>query len=338
MKRGVAILALLAAVAGGVLYRRWRPSDLPPPPTEAQLEALRAERDELQKRLRTAVIASGEKSIAQAPQAGLMIGIPTSLTRSILDQVVTGLFQELTLTLKNLKVHKEGAVKAKMLIRKRQVGAYVLDVQIHEVQGVLRPGRPKVVFSRNRVALELPVKLAEGRGKADIRLQWDSKGLAANAVCGDVDVTKAVTGGVIPQDYELAGAFTIAASGEKIMLTPDFPELAVRLFVDPSEQAWAAVDEVVKGQRKGCEIALDKVDIKAQLAKILGRGFNVKIPPKLIRPIQLPAGVSQSLEVQGIRLDLQLRPTGVLVASDRLWYGADLSLQAGKPPATRPRP
>ncbi|HET7291301.1 MAG TPA: hypothetical protein VFM88_02655 [Vicinamibacteria bacterium] len=335
MKRAGAVLALLlAAAGGGVAYVRTRPPDLPPPPTEEQLAALRARRDALQDRLRAVVIASGEKSLEQAPQAGLMIGIPTAFTRSIIDQIVTGVFQELTLTLRNLKVHKEGSVKAKMLIRKKEVGAYVLDVQIHEVQGVLRPGRPEVTFTRNRVALKLPVKLAEGKGNADIRLQWDSKGLAANAVCGDVDVTKPVTGGVIPQDYELAGAFAIAASGEKITLTPDFPELAVRIIVDPSEQAWAAVDEVVKEQRAGCEVALNKVDIRTQLAKIVGRGFNVKIPPKLIKPVRLPAGVSQSLEVQGIRLDLQLKPTGVLVAGDRLWYGADLTVgSAAKPKA-----
>jgi len=338
MRRIVALLVLLLAVAGAALfYARSRRPELPPPPTEAELAGLRARRDALQERLRTAVIASGEKSIGQAPQAGLMIGIPTSFTRSIIDQVVTGVFQELTLTLKNLKVHKEGSVKVKMLVRKKELGAYVLDVQIHEVQGILRPGKPEVAFSKNRVALKLPVRLAEGRGTADIRLRWDSKGLAANAVCGDVDVTKPVNGGVIPQDYELAGAFHIAASGEKITLTPDFPELVVKIIVDPSEQAWAAVDEVVKEQRAGCEMALDKVDIRTQLAKIVGRGFNVKIPPKLIKPVRLPAGVNQSLEVQGLRLDLKLKPTGVLVAGDRLWYGADLTVgSSSKPAAAQP--
>jgi hypothetical protein len=29
----------------------------------------------------------------------------------------------------------------------------------------------------------------------------------------------------------------------------------VRIFVDPSDQAWDIVDGVVKEQRKGCEIA-----------------------------------------------------------------------------------
>lgn len=337
MKRFLIAVALLAAIAGGVVvYLRSRPSPLPPPPSEAELQALLDRRDALQKKLTDAILASGEKSIAKAPRGGVMIGIPTSFTRSILEQVVTGLFNEMTLTLKNLKVHKEGEVRVKMLVKKRTVGKYVLDVQIHQVQGVLRPGKPEVVFGRNRISVGLPVKLAEGRGNADIRLQWDSKGLAANTVCGDTDVTKAVTGGVIPQDYRLAGAFKIATSGSAITLSPDFPEpLQVRIYVDPSEQAWQAVEEVVKDQRAGCEKALEKIDIKEILGGIVGRGFNVKIPQKIIKPIRLPAGLKQSLEIQGLKLALHIKPTGMLVADDRLWYGADIVLEPGTKPAPR---
>ncbi len=340
MKRLAFGFVLLLAVAIGVLlYLRTRPSALPPPPTDAELQALLEKRDSLQKRLTEAVVANGEKSVAKAPRGGVMIGIPTSFTRSILEQIVTGLFDNMTLTLKNLKVHKEGQVRVKMLVAKRTVGKYVLDVRIHQVQGILKPGKPDVVFGKNRVSVSLPVKLAEGKGNADIRLQWDSKGLAANVVCGDSDVTKAVTGGVIPQDYRLSGAFTIASAGSAITLAPDFPEpLEVRIFVDPSEQAWQAVEEVVKAQRAGCEKALEKIDIKEILGTIVGRGFNVKIPQKLIKPIRLPAGLKQSLEIQGIKLALQVKPTGLLVSDDRLWYGADIALEktkAAAKPASR---
>ena len=293
MRRIALLVALLLAVAAGaVVYLRTRPSPLPPPPTEAELQALLERRDALQKRLTEVIVANGEKSVAKAPRGGVMIGIPTSFTRSILEQVVTGLFSEMTLTLKNLKVHKEGQVRVKLVLAKRTVGKYVLDVKIHQVQGVLRPGKPDVVFGRNRVSVSLPVRLAEGKGNADIRLQWDSKGLAANTMCGDVDVTKAVTGGVIPQDYRLAGAFKIASSGNSVTLSPDFPEeLQVRIFVDPSEQAWQAVEEVVNEQRAGCEKTLDKIDMKKILGSLVGRGFNVKIPQKVIKPVRLPAGV-----------------------------------------------
>ena len=53
--------------------------------------------------------------------------------------------------------------------------------------------------------------------------------------------------------------------------------------------------EAVKERPKGCEMALTKVDVKAQLANLLDRGLGVKIPQKFL--------------------------TGVLVAPDRIWYG-----------------
>lgn len=339
--RRLALLVLLLVVTTLSAILHWRSLQpvLPPPPTEAQLTALAARRDVLQARLRDVIVASGEKSLAKAPRGDVMIGIPTGFTRQVLEQVVTGLFDGMTLTLKNLKVHKEGEVKVKVVVGKKRVGSYALDVQIHQVQGVLEPGRPHLRFSADRVAISLPVRLASGEGNADIRLRWNSRGLLANAVCGDTDVTKAVTGGVVPQDYVLAGAFRIATAGEAIVLRPDFTEeLKVRIMVDPSEQAWQAVDEVVKAQRAGCESALNKIDIKQVLARLVGRGFGVKIPSKLIKPVRIPAGIQQSLELQGIRVALQVKSTGLRVDSDRLWYGADVGLELTKPAAAQPAP
>jgi hypothetical protein len=324
-------LGLVVLVVAGAAFVYWRaqPPELPPPPTAAELQALLQRRDELQQRLTAVVVENGEKSLAMAPQGGLMIGIPTSFTRSILDQIVTGLFSELTLTLKNLKAHKAGEVRIKAVFGKKTVGKYVIDVDIHQVQGLLRPGKPDLTFGRDRVAINLPVRLAEGRGDADIHLKWDSRGLTANLVCGDVDVTKSVTGGVIPQDYRLSGAFKISSAGAAITLSPDFPEeLQVRIYVDPSEQAWKAVEEVIKERGAVCEATLNKIDIKAVLGNVIDRGFNVKIPQRLIKPIRLPAGLKQSLEVQGIKLDLILKPTGMLVSGDRIWYGADIAFGA----------
>jgi hypothetical protein len=334
MKRvgdGVLLVVICVAVVLGVSeYRRLYPP-APTPPGADEIQRLVSRRDALQSRFRAAIAGSGEKALQSAPRGGLMIGLPTSLTRSIVERVVTGLFRDMTLTLRNLHVHQEGGVKAKMLLRKRQIGAFVLDVDIHEVEGVLRPGTPDVRFGRGGgFALALPVSLAEGHGRARLRLQWDSKGLAANAVCGDVDVTKEITGNVVPTDYRLTGTFRVAADGDSVILTPDFADLAVRIFVDPTEQAWRAVDEVVAERGAGCRFALEKVDLKKQLAKVVGRGFNVKVPGKLQRAIRLPAGVRQSLEVQGLQLTLDVKPTGVLLSPERLWYGADLSIR-GRP-------
>ena len=332
------LLALTAAAAGAVTWWSLRGPRLPPPPTPEQMAALTAKRDRLQARFREVVVAHGEKSLAQAPRADVMLGIPTSLTASILEQVVTGLLGETTLTLKNLKVHKAGVVRAKMLLRKRTLGQYVLDVRIQRIRGLLKPGPPKLGFGGNTVEVTLPVVLAEGGGEAELGFKWDSKGVEANVVCGDIDIKRAVSGGVVPQSYELSGSFAIAAVGETVVLRPRFPDLMVRIFVDPSEQAWGVVDGVVKEQRKGCEIALTKVDIKEKLGGILGRGFNVRIPQKILKPVVLPAGVRQSLRVQGVDLALEVKPTGVLVAEDRIWYGADFDVRRKSPGAAKPGP
>src|SRR6185503_12498941 len=90
---------------------------------------------------------------------------------------------------------------------------------------------------------------------------------------------------------------------------------------------WGAVDEVAAERGGACRYALEKVDIKKQLAKIVDRGFNIKVPKKLHKPIRLPAGISRSLRVQGVKLSLNVKPTGVLMSPERVWYGADLRIE-----------
>ncbi len=49
---------------------------------------------------------------------------------------------------------------------------------------------------------------------------------------------------------------------------------------------------------------------------MLGRGFRVTIPQKIFKPMRMPAGLRQALEVQRLTLAVAARPTGVLVADD----------------------
>ena len=259
-----------------------------------------------------------------------VVAVPTSLTRSIVEQVVTGVFGQTTLTLENLRVRNTGEVKAKALIAKHTVGEYVLEVEIHRVRGTLRAGAPTLAFAGDTVNVALPVRLVGGRGDADLHFRWDSRGLA-DLVCGDIDVTRHVESSVVPEDYQVVGTFAISAVGESIVLRPRFPDLAVRVTVAPSAQAWDIVDDVIRDRSKGCEIALDAIDVREKLQEIIGRGFKVKVPQKIFKPIRLPAGVSQALRIQNVDVALRARPTGLLMAGDRLWYGADVSVSAKRP-------
>jgi hypothetical protein len=330
MKRRLAFLALCLALVGGSLawlYSRLLPAP-PPPPPAAEIERLRALRDGLAQRLKTAVVDSGERGLTRAPRGDIMIGLSTALTRDIAEKVTTGLFGETTIQVHDLRVFKEGDVKAKMLLTRRKVGHFALHVEIQEARGLVRPGRPSLTFAGRRIGIALPFDLAEGDGRVRLGFSWDSKGLAANVVCGDLDVTKEVTGKVVPQHYRVQGGFDVAVEGSALVLTPVFPELAVRLFVEPTEQAWGVVDEVVADQRAGCRMALEKMDIKKILGKVLGKGFNIKIPPKILRAVRLPGGLRQSLTIQGVNLSLALRTTDVTVSPERLWYGAEVKTGA----------
>jgi hypothetical protein len=323
----VFVLVLLGGLSGW-LYLRLLP-DPPPPPEPGEIERLLALREGMEEEFKRVVAESGEKGLARAPRADIMIGLSTALTQGIAEKITTGLFGQTTIHLRNLKVHKEGEVKAKMLFSKRKVGEFVLDANILDARGLVRPREPKLTFNERRIGIGLPFELASGGGKVELRFYWDSKGLAANMVCGDLDVTRQVTGRVVPRQYSVEGSFGVSVQGPALVLTPNFPELAVRLFVEPTEEAWKVVDEVMADQRAGCRKALEKIDIKKILGTILGKGFNIKIPPKVLRAVRLPAGLQQSLSVQGVQLNLGVQAMDLVVAEDRLWYGANVTAETG---------
>ena len=319
MKRRVLLLAavLVAAATAAIVLLRTRVS---PPPTPERMEALTRERDALQQKWRDVLAAT---DLAQAPAGDLAVGLPTSLTTQILAEVVTGVFGRTTLTLQGLRVRKEGEVTAKVLIARRTLGSYLLEAKVNRVQGTLSAAVPSLVFGKDAVSVTAPVRLIGGTGDSDLRFKWTGRGVTG-VVCDDFDATRTITGSVVPADYTLAGKFEISADGETLVLSPRFPDLKVRVAVAPSEQAWGVVDALIRDQPRGCEIALGAIDVKERIAGLLGNGFDVRIPQGIFKPIRLPAGVRQSFHVAGMDLDLQVKPKAVTVASDRIWYGADV--------------
>jgi hypothetical protein len=338
---GLGVVCLLAASAGGWWLAR-RPK-LPPPPTAEELEALVARRAELQREL-DELIRQDDQGLAKAPPAGILIGMPTRLTRTVVTQVVTGLFGETVLHLKNIKARVSKDVRAKMVLKKRTVGHIDLEVDLHEIEAVLKPGPPELTFGGNRIALKLPVTADGGHATATLHAKWDSKGLA-NVVCGDVEVHPEVSGGVYRTHYLIEGAFAFATEGERIVLRPDFGELEIRVFPRASEESWKVVEQVVAERNAVCKAALSSLDLRKLLEGVLDKGINVKIPKKIFKPIRLPAGVEKSLELQGVRLTLQVVPTGLVITPDRMWYGAEVRARAGRasagevpPPPPPPAP
>jgi hypothetical protein len=318
------LLVLVILAAGAVGWWRWRFPPPPPAPTVAELEQLQAERQALQEKFREAIIRNGDQGLSMAPKGGVLIGIPTSFTASLVQQLVTGLLGETRLTLKNLKVHKEDDVRAKLVFKKRTLGSFILDLELHQIQARLKPEAPTLTFGGNRIGIALRVTAAESYATATIRFQWDSRGLG-NLACGSLDVTRDVDGSAVPETYDLKGRFDLAADRGALVVDPEFGEVKIQVKVAPSAAAWKVVDDLIAEQTGLCGTALGKIDVKDKLAKIMDRGFGVKLPAKLFRPIHLPAGIRQSMELQGIQLLLEVKPTGLTVTPHRIWYGADIA-------------
>jgi hypothetical protein len=248
---------------------------------------------------------------------------------------VAGLLAEVHVTLRNLKVHKSEDVRAKTPLGTMTLGRYTLDLTVHEVHALLRPDAPRLRFGGNTLGLELPLQLASGAGRAGLRLQWDGRKLAG-AVCGDLDLRRRVKGQVAPLRFVVRGEFRLASEGDALVARPRFRDVPLKLQIEPADETWQMLDELIQEQSAVCRAALRKVDVARKLREVVARGFPVTLPGTLLRPVRLPAGLQQELEVPGRgRARLTVRPIGLVVVPERFWYGADVAVT---PPTPAPRP
>jgi hypothetical protein len=311
----LAAAALLAPPACG------RGDRQTPDQIRARIQSLEGERESLRERLHE--LMAGEPRIAGMPESPVRVGVPTTLARDLIEKVVAGVVNQVTLELKNLKVRKKGTVRKVITI-----GEYDLEVAIHRVTGELRTGKPEVTFGGNEVAIALPVSVASGTGRATIRFRWDGKNVAG-ATCGDMDVTQEVTGGVRPETYPVAGGLLLTATARDILAEPRFPQTRVNLKVVPSDASWAAVDGIL-GEKGGvCGYVVDKVDVRGIVQRLVERGFNVRLPTEKIRPVAVPVGIEPTMEVAGQTVALAIEVGELAITEQMIWLGAKVSVEVG---------
>lgn len=318
--RGRAAWACVFVLLGAASCRR----DPSPAAQPVDLGALEARRDDLRAQLARALAADAR--LAAAPRTDVLIGVPAAFTGAVARELTRGFLSQVEIRLRGLRLHKQDHVDVKALVATLRAGSYDVDVQIHEVTALLRPGEPRLSFDGPRVALHLPVRLAEGRGRARVDFSWDSQGVG-KVVCEDFDVSQELSAGVTPRTYELRGAFTLAVDDGALVARPDFPELLLKVNVEPSAATWETVERVVRERTWKCEKALHAVDVPKLLRGLLAKGFDVRLPRKLFQPVRLPAAFEQSLTIEGKTYDLAARPADLALGPGMLWYGAALELR-----------
>jgi hypothetical protein len=328
----IAVAALAVCLfAGGCT----RPAEEASP--AADLVALEKERDELRARLAKARAA--DTTLAQAPEADILVGLPVGFTSDLVRQVVDGFLDQIEIVLRDIEVRKEDEVRVKAFGGTITPGAFKLDLKLHEARAVLKPGTPTLDFKGNRLSIAAPVTLADGQGRATVSVDWDSRGIGA-AVCDDFQVTLPVSGRVKPQTYAVSGAFVVQVEDNAVVAKPDLRDLVVHLAVEPSEESWKAVDKVIAERSWKCEKVVSAINVPRLLKGLLDKGFDVRIPAKLLKPIRLPAGVQQSVTLEGRTYALGVKPLDLRITPDLLWFAAQVRANTGASPsaATPPAP
>jgi hypothetical protein len=315
-----AALALLALGAGTGCRRGDAET---PERMQGRIEALRRERDQL--RARQVEMVAKDPRLLGMPGSGLRVGVPTPLVRTLVQRVLTGFVDSVTLKLTRLKVHKAGTVKKIVTL-----GTYDLDVVIDEVTGRLGTGEATLGFGGDQITVALPVRLKSGTGDATIDFRWDGKNVSG-ALCGDMKIKQKVSGSVKPASYAVSGALRLSADTRQILATPRFPVVKVKLKVEPSPESWAAVQKILDDKEGVCGFALDKVDIAGVLEGLVGKGFDVRLPTERIRPMAVPVGIAPTMNVRGKPLTIGVTLGHLAITEHMIWLGADVALGEAAP-------
>lgn len=314
----LAVLVLAIVIAGWVTLSRAREGRRNTAELQARIVELTTERD----RLRAQVIAAvgNDPQLAGMPDRQLRIGVPTSLARVLVSTFVTGVADQVTLELDNLRIRKQGSVR-----RIVTLGEYDLRVRITRVTAQLAAGTPDLRFGGNQVRLTLPVRVASGAGSAAVDFQWDGRNIGS-AVCGDMEMREVVTGTVVPATYRLSGTLLLSTTEDAIMVTPRLPSLRVKIRVRPSPASWALVQKVLDDKHGVCGFVLDRVNIRESLEGLFARGFDVRLPIERVKPLALPVGLARTMEVRGTSVAMDVTDGGLTITDQMIWLGANATL------------
>jgi hypothetical protein len=133
----------------------------------------------------------------------------------------------------------------------------------------------------------------------------------------------------------VTGSFALELVGGTLVASPSFPDLKVNLQVEPSPETWRELSRVLGERGPQCRAALKLVNVPALLRRVLDRGFDVKVPPRVFAPLRLPAGFRREIAVGGRTHVVLTAPRRLAVTPKVVWLGADVRSEPGPAPLAR---
>lgn len=292
----------------------------------AEVAALARERDSL--RTRRAELQLRDVRMKDMPDTPVRVGVPTGLARDLIEKVLLGFADRISVEVRNIKASKTGTVRKVVTL-----GHYSVGVNVDEVRARLKPGAPVITFGGDAVAVALPVTVTSGTGRATVLFTWDGRNVGG-AVCEDMEITQVVRGTVVPHTYPLEGRLLLSATGTRVMVTPRVPSVKIHVEIEPSAESWAAAQKVLDDRTGVCGFVLDRADVMGDVRRFIDRGFDVHVPLDRIKPVGFPVGVEPVINVRGRRVSLKVKIGRLSIAEPMIWLGVDVAVA---PPAKRTR-
>src|SRR5207302_7645687 len=110
-----------------------------------------------------------------------------------------------------------------------------------------------------------------------------------------------------------------------LVARPVFEDSKVTVQIDPDAATWRMVEDAIHHQGAVCRRALSIAGVQDKIRALVGRGFVVTLPARLLREVTFPAAM-EGLVADGGPARLDVRPVGLISADGALWYGADVTL------------
>jgi hypothetical protein len=279
---------------------------------------------------------------AERVRGDMVAAVRAGLVKEVAQEVARRYFDRVTLDLSGIEVTESGEIHTDTPVGQMSAGEWTVHVNRLRVRGTLKAKVPRIELKApNEVKINLPVLLEQGEGTAAVRFAWKSHGLA-KIVCQSFETQHEISGRVKPEEYPVQGRFLLSAVKDSLTATPRF-DPTFRLKVELSPESWAKVRAGLEAQDDitRCGLALDPDKVFAKLQELVGKGFVIHLPRKLLRPVALPTGVTESVEVEGRRVAVAVTQNALRITPDGLWYSIDVqpSIQgATRPSALPPRP
>lgn len=313
---------LLLALGAGAC-RTQAPASAP----SQRLAQLRETHDRLNRDLEESVAGDALLANASEDTGQVAVGLGAPLVKGVFEEVARRYLDHVVLDLvRDIHVREGGEVKTKTFLGTVKAGDWKVDLTIHRIRGVFRARAPRAeLVDGGRVRLGLGIVLENGGGETTLHFRWDASGVAG-VVCRDFEVKEQLTGIVLPDQYPVSGSFLLSAGTDTVMARPQFPDKPFRLRTDMTEESWQKVRKILESQDTffKCGIALDPDAIMPRLKALTTNGFDLRLPRTLFRPVELPASLRQSVQVEEHAVDLSVKPNALKVTPEALWLSASI--------------